>query len=231
MGEEMDVLLYFDKSGKGAPLLLLHGNGDDHGFFRGQVARLSERFTVYAVDTRGHGQSPMGTKPFTLSQFADDLKDFMEEQSIEKAHLLGASDGANIAMLFALRYPNRVASLVLNSGNLDPSGLDPAFLDEITKRYEAVRTADSEKMRREAGLLRLMLFEPQIAPDALSKIAAPTLVIAGDRDLIPAAHTRLVAAHIPNAKLVFLPGTHAVAEEDPQAFNDAVSSFYDGIGA
>lgn len=227
----MDISLYFEQCGRGEPLLLLHGNGDDHGFFCGQIKRLSDRFTVYAVDTRGHGQSPMGKKPFTLSQFADDLKDFMEEQRIEKAHLLGASDGANIAMLFTLRYPERVSSLVLNSGNLDPSGLEPSFVDEIAKRYETIREAETGEERHEAGLLRLMLFEPQIRPEELSAIRAPTLVIAGDHDLIPADHTRLIAEHIPNAKLVFLPGAHAVAEEDPKLFNDAVSVFYDGIGA
>lgn len=227
----MDIQLYFEQCGRGEPLLLLHGNGDDHGFFRGQLKRLSDRFTAYALDTRGHGKSPMGEKPFTLSQFADDLKDFMDGQGIQCAHLLGASDGANIAMLFALRYPERVSSLVLNSGNIDPSGLEPSFADEIAKRYETVREAETEEERHEAGLLRLMLFEPQIRPEELSAIRAPTLVIAGDRDLIPAAHTRLIAERIPNAKLVFLPGTHCVAEEEPEAFNDAVCAFYDGIEA
>ena len=226
----MDIRLYYEKSGQGEPLLLLHGNGDTHAFFRGQIPRLSERFTVYAVDTRGHGMSPMGDQPFTLSQFADDLKDFMDEQGIERAHLLGASDGANIAMLFALRYPDRVLSLVLNSGNLDPSGLEPSFFEEITERYEMIGSAETEPERREAGLLRLMLFEPRIRPGELSEISAPTLVIAGDDDLIPAAHTRLIAARIPCAKLVFLSGTHMIAQEDPDAFNDAVEAFYDGIG-
>ena len=83
----MEIQLYFERCGSGEPLILLHGNGDSHAFFAGQIPFLSQRFTVYALDTRGHGQSPVGTKPFTLSQFADDLCDFLDEQGIARAHL------------------------------------------------------------------------------------------------------------------------------------------------
>lgn len=218
----MDISLFFEQCGSGEPLILLHGNGDSHAFFAGQIPYLSRRFTVYALDTRGHGQSPKGKKPFTLSQFADDLNDFLDEQGIDRAHLLGASDGANIAMLFALRYPNRVRSLVLNSGNLDPDGLVPGFLQEIRSIYETVKTPRT----LETGLLELMLFEPHIDPKELNGINVPTLVIAGDDDLILPEHTRLIADSIPNAKLVFLRGTHSVAQEQPDDFNEALEDFY-----
>ena len=224
-----DIQLYCETCGSGEPLVLLHGNGEDRTYFRGQIPFLSKRFTVYAVDTRGHGNSPLGTKPFTLSQFADDLKDFLDARGMEKAHLLGFSDGANIAMLFALRYPDRLLSLVLNSGNLDPEGLVPELKEELRTAYEAVKDERTPDEAREAALLRLMLFEPQIKPEALSAISVPTLVIAGDRDLIPASHTRLIADSIPNASLVFLPGTHGVAEESPDAFNAVLDAFYDPI--
>lgn len=224
-----DIQLYYEMWGSGEPLILLHGNGEDHTYFHGQIPHLFRQFTVYAVDTRGHGSSPRGTKPFTLSQFADDLKAFLDARGIRKAHVLGFSDGANIAMLFALRYPKRLSSLVLNSGNLDPTGLVPELTEELRTRYEAVKNERTEEERGEAALLRLMLFEPQIRREELSAVSVPTLVIAGDDDLIPAAHTRLIAESIPGASLVFLRGTHGVAEESPDAFNAALDAFYDSI--
>ena len=83
----------------------------------------SRNYRVIVVDTRGHGQSPRGTAPFTIAQFADDLKDFMDELDISKAVILGFSDGANIAMKFVLKYPERVKALILNGGNLNPKGV------------------------------------------------------------------------------------------------------------
>ena len=71
-----------------------------------------------------------------------------------------------------------------------------------------------------------MLFEPHIRPEDLRTIRVPTLVITGDRDVIRAAHTRLIAQSISGAKTVILPGTHSVLEEDPDAFNAAVGAFY-----
>lgn len=224
--QDMDIQLYFEKTGCGEPLILLHGNGEDRTVFAGQIPHFAKRFTVYAVDTRGHGKSPRGTKPFTLSQFADDLRDFLDEQGIEKTHVLGFSDGANIAVLFALRYPKRLLSLVLNSGNLDPDGLMQETVDEIRTAYAKAKEKRTEEERKEAALLELMLFEPQIKPESLSKIDVPTLVIAGDHDVIREEHTRLIAESIPNAELVILSGTHGVAEESPEAFNDALDRFY-----
>jgi len=104
----MDVRLHCVERGSGEPLVLLHGNGEDGSYFAAQVERFQRDYRVIAVDTRGHGGSPRGTAPFTLEQFASDLAAFMDERGIESAHILGFSDGANIALLFALRWPDRV---------------------------------------------------------------------------------------------------------------------------
>lgn len=96
----MDIKLYYSEHGSGEPLILLHGNGEDSGYFKEQIRFFSKHFRVIAVDTRGHGRSPRGNAPFTLTQFAEDLRCFMLEMGIKKAHILGFSDGANIAMLF-----------------------------------------------------------------------------------------------------------------------------------
>ena len=119
----MDIKLNFTQKGEGEPLILLHGNGEESGYFKNQIEEFSRHFKVIAVDTRGHGSSPRGEGPFSLSRFAEDLKSFMDEQNIPKAHILGFSDGGNIAMLFALKYPERVDKLILNGANLFPSGV------------------------------------------------------------------------------------------------------------
>lgn len=114
----MDIKLYYSEHGSGEPLILLHGNGEDSRYFKEQIRFFSKHFRVIAVDTRGHGRSPRGKAPFTLTQFAEDLRCFMLEMGIKKAHILGFSDGANIAMLFALKYPQMTDRLILNSGNI-----------------------------------------------------------------------------------------------------------------
>ena len=119
----MDIRLCCVEAGEGFPLVLLHGNGEDHTYFKRQMGPFSQRFRVIAVDTRGHGESPRGTAPFTLEQFAEDLKEFLDGRSITRCHLLGFSDGGNIALLFALKYPEYVEKLILNGADLCPSGV------------------------------------------------------------------------------------------------------------
>ena len=101
----MDISHHFIEKGSGEPLILLHGNGESCDYFSGQIDVFARYFHVYALDTRGHGQTPRGTAPFTIRQFADDLLAFMDAQVIDRAHLLGFSDGGNIAMIFALKDP------------------------------------------------------------------------------------------------------------------------------
>ncbi len=120
---DMDIKHFFITKGQGTPLILLHGNGEDSSYFKGQIDVFAGKYRVYAIDTRGHGKTPRGNMPFTIRQFSEDLMGFMEEQQMEKAHILGFSDGANIAMIFAMKYPERVDRLILNGANLDPDGI------------------------------------------------------------------------------------------------------------
>ena len=218
----MNIQLHYTEHGSGEPLVLLHGNGEDSSYFEHQIAFFQDRYRVIAVDTRGHGKSPRGTAPLTLNQFADDLSAFMDELDIASAHILGFSDGANVAMLFALAHPTRVKSLVLNGGNLFPEGLTEQTRREIDEEYEQAVAADDESLLE---LLRLMIDEPQIDPAQLSELSMPTLVVAGTDDMIEETHTRLIAESIPNAQLAIIEGTHFVAFENSDAFNRVVSEF------
>ena len=119
----MDITLHYQEKGNKEPFILLHGNGEDGSYFKNQIDYFSDRYRVIALDTRGHGKSPRGTAPFTIEQFSCDLYDFMEGLEISHAVILGFSDGANIAMKFAMKYPNKVKALILNGVILNPKGL------------------------------------------------------------------------------------------------------------
>lgn len=222
----MDISLHYSKKGSGGPLLLLHGNGESGDYFVHQVDEFARQFTVYAVDTRGHGQSPRGTAPFTISQFADDLLGFMDEHGIGKADILGFSDGGNIALTFALRHPERVGRLVLNGANLDPGGVKPSVQLPIVLGYKLASLFKAPKARANAELLGLMVNEPHISPKELAALTMPVLVIVGSKDLIKADHSRLIADSLPNGRLATVEGDHFIANKQPEAFNRAVLEFW-----
>ena len=217
--------MYYQEQGAGAPLLLLHGNGEDGTYFVHQMDAFAQHYRVIAVDTRGHGRSPRGTAAFTIRQFAEDLLDFMDALHLEKAHILGFSDGGNIALTFALRHPERVDRLILNGANLNPAGVKASVQIPIVVGYHIASLFRNEKARQHAALLGLMVKEPNFSPADLAKLTVPTLVIAGTKDMIREKHTRLIADSIPNARLVLLPGDHFVANKNPEAFNRAVLDF------
>ena len=223
----MDIKHFFIEKGQGEPLILLHGNGENCGYFKGQIDVFAEHYHVFAIDTRGHGKTPRGEKAFTIRQFAEDLLGFMDEQGIEKASLLGFSDGGNIAMIFAMRYPDRVDRLILDGANLNTKGVKRSVQIPIEIGYRIARLCarKSAGAAQKAELLGLMVHEPNVAPSALSGIRARTLVIAGTNDLIKTEHTKQIAAGIPEAELVFLKGDHFIAAKSPEAFNRAVLAF------
>lgn len=226
----MDIQLHFTQTGVGEPLILLHGNGESGAYFEHQIRYFSRWYRVIALDTRGQGSSPRGEEPFTIRQFARDLYDFMELQGIEKAHLLGFSDGANVALCFALEHPERVDRLILNGANLDAGGVKRSVQRPIELGYRCASLFAklSAKARQNAELLGLMVNEPRLRPEELTGVRAKTLVICGTKDLIKAEHTRLIHAHIPDAELVWIEGDHFIAGKKPEPFNRAVQHFLRG---
>ena len=223
----IDIEHFFIEKGEGHPIILLHGNGANSDYFAGQMDAFSRRYRVYALDARGHGRTPRGDMPFTIRQFADDLLGFMDAHRIEKAHLLGFSDGANIAMVFAIRYPERVDRLILNGANLNTDGIKRRIQIPIEIGYRIAKffSSKSDSARRNAEMLGLMVNEPDVLPSELAGIRVKTLVIAGTRDMVREAHTQMIAESIPDAKLVFLKGDHFIANRHPEEFNRAVLDF------
>ena len=148
----MDIELYYREAGSGEPLIMLHGNGESGEYFINQIEHFQSRYRVITPDTRGHGRSPRGEAPFTIAQFANDLYDFMQGLGIARAVILGFSDGANIAMKFAMQHPEMVKALILNGGNLDPSGVKRTaqFPIEIGYRIACRFAAKSPSAKKNA---------------------------------------------------------------------------------
>lgn len=225
-----DIQLHYIERGSGQPIILLHGNGEDSSYFVHQIEYFAQKYRVIAIDTRGHGQSPRGDKPFTIKQFAEDLHDFMDEKSINKAIVLGFSDGGNIALTFSLKYPERVEKLILNGANLFPSGVKPRYQKPIEFGYRIAKlfAKKSEKAKQNAEMLGLMVNEPHIEPAELAVLTMPVLVVAGTKDMIKESHTKLIYNSLPDAQLAFVKGDHFVANKNAEIFNVVINRFLDG---
>lgn len=223
----MNIKHYYVEKGQGNPFILLHGNSEDCSYFDNQIEEFSKLYHVYAIDTRGHGRTPRGEKPFTIRQFTEDLLSFMDEHQIEKTHLLGFSDGGNIAMIFAIRHPERVNRLILNGANLNAGGVKRTTQIPIEIGYRIARifAEKSDSARLKTEMLGLMVNDPNIAPGELAGIQAKTLVIAGTNDMIRKEHTKLIANSIPEAELVFIKGNHFIANKHPDEFNRTILEF------
>lgn len=222
-----EPFLHYTRQGAGPPLLLLHGNGEDGSYFIHQMDAFSLHYTVYAIDTRGHGASPRGDAPFTMEQFAQDLLELMDGEAIQRANILGFSDGGNIALTFALAHPDRVDRLILNGANLDPRGVKFHIQFPIVLGYAlaSLFAKMSPKAKKNAEILGLMVKEPHIPAEALQNLYIPTLVIVGTRDMIRDSHTLLIARSLPRGRLEMIVGDHFIAAKNPDEFNEAVAAF------
>lgn len=223
----MDINLNYIEKGEGKPLVLLHGNGGSLDCFKHQIEYFSQFYRVIAIDTRGHGKSPMGTKPFTIVQFSEDLKDFLDEHGLKRIYLLGFSDGGNIALTFALKYPEYIEKLISNGANIFPNGLKASCLIPIKINYflTGLLSGINKKALKKHKLLGLMTNEPNITFDELKTIKIPTLVIVGTVDMIKHSHSVAIANALPNSKFIALKGGHGIVHDAPKQFNKAVHDF------
>ncbi|WP_100488415.1 alpha/beta fold hydrolase [Sporolactobacillus pectinivorans] len=190
-----DVTLFYEKSGNGPSLILLHGNGETHRIFNKTIRRLSESYTVYAIDSRGHGESET-VKDISYQLMTDDIACFIKKLQIDRPILVGFSDGGIVGLLLAGQYTGLLSKLIVCGANLNPSGIRSNYLFLFRLAYLITRD-------RKIGL---MLREPDISADDLKKVKLPVLVLAGSKDLIKADHTRYIAEHLPNSTLQLLDG-------------------------
>ena len=190
------VLLHYAVEGEGKPIVLIHGNGEDHHLFDTEIRQLvSTGYRVYAPDSRGHGANePLSEYHYT--DMAEDVFRFIEALGLDKPALYGHSDGGIIGLLLEINHPGTLGVLAISGTNLSPEGLIPSFIEE----YAAINQENPDP------LITLMLTEPHIDPEDLRTIAIPVLVTAGENDLVLRSETELIGTMIPNATTVILEG-------------------------
>ena len=213
-----DVKLYYEKAGQGHPILLLHGNSEDHTIFDVLAAQLAKDYTVYSIDSRGHGKSDK-VPVYHYEEMAQDVAAFIRELGLEKPWVCGFSDGAILGLLAELRNPGLLGKLVLCGCNLNPTAIKPRALAIM----KAVHRFTNDE------LYAMMLREPNIDPEELQALSLPVLVLAGSKDLVLPQHTRLIASSIPGARLLILPGeSHTSYVVHSDLLYAAMKTFLDG---
>lgn len=219
--------LYYELHGSGEPLVLLHGNGEDSSYFIHQIAYFSKTYQVIVMDTRGHGKSEFGHKYLNFELFAKDVYALLQHLHIQKANILGFSDGGNTAMAFALKYPQCVSSLILNGADYDPKGVKRSIQIPIIIGYKILSffTNWKEELKDKQQVMGLMVLHPHMTLAQLEKIQARTLVIVGTKDMIKESHSKEIANAIANARFEVMEGNHFIANKKPEMFNQIVADF------
>lgn len=189
--------IYFEKCGNGKPLILVHGNKEDHTIFNKLINALKNNFTVYAIDSRGHGKSDKAST-FHYSDMADDVLRLIDELQLGKPCFYGFSDGGIIGLLCAIKRNNVFDKMIISGANITPKGLKAHI--RIGMKLSYIFTRDSRT--------KMMLCEPNITADELKKITCPTLVLAGEFDIIAERETKAIANNIPNSALKILKDKH-----------------------
>ncbi len=234
--------VYYEVSGKGDPLLLMHGGLGSVRDFASQTAELSKHFRVFAFERPGHGRTADTSDPFSFDDMADLTVKFIETVKLGAVNPVGWSDGAIIGLLVAISRPDLVKRLVSVGGLFNADAQSPQALDWIRSLTpESFKKAGSHLVKRYEELSpdgpahfpivlektkRLWLNEPKISKEDLARITCPTLVMDGDRDSTPLEHTLDMFRSIKGAQLCIIPGTtHFLLSEKPETANKAILDF------
>jgi pimeloyl-ACP methyl ester carboxylesterase len=225
------VRLYYEVYGTGEPLLLVHGNGGSIADLGAQIGHFRKRYKVIAMDSRDHGKSGDSADRITYEKMTDDLAALLDHLHSGPVYVLGWSDGGIEALLLAIRHPGKVKKIAAMAANLKPGeeAIYPEVIAMMTSMMGSMPAAAREtpQGRRESKVMQMMFDEPHIDPRALAAISAPTLVLAGDHDVIRDEHTLEIYHHIPNSQLCVFPNaTHMVPYDDPALFNSTVERFF-----
>jgi pimeloyl-ACP methyl ester carboxylesterase len=230
------VRTWYDESGVGEPLVLLHpgGAGVDSRAFGPNLDAMTKRFRTFTPERRAHGRTPDVEGPITFEDMAQDAIRFVEQVIGGPTKLIGVSDGAIVGLLVALRRPDLVTRLVFVAGVfhhtgwwpqvIDPKNEPPDFLAssyaELSPDGEAHYPIVVEK------LSHMHQTEPSLTDEDLGAIGCRTLVMLGDDDEVRLEHGIALFRAIPNAELAVIPGSsHGLLVEKPELCNSMIVDF------
>jgi pimeloyl-ACP methyl ester carboxylesterase len=227
---------WYDEQGSGEPLVLLHpgGAGVDSRAFGPNLEVLSGRFRTFSPERRAHGRTPDVAGPITFEAMAADTVRFLEQVVGGPARVLGASDGATVGLLVALRRPDLVTRLVFVAGVfhhegwwpqvIDPDNQLPGFLAASYAEVSPDGAAHYQEVVEK--LSRMHQVEPALTIEDLADIPCRTLVMLGDDDEVILEHGIALYRTLPNAELAVIPGTsHGLLVEKPSLCNTMIVDF------
>ena len=231
---------YYEVTGEGEPLLLLHGGFCTVETFDGLTPLLAQEFRVYVPERRGHGRTPDVEGPITFEDMAKDTIAFMEALDIDSAHVVGWSDGAVVALHVALERPELVSKLVLIGTAANHDGVPPEALEMLKHatpgtllppvlRELYARVSPDGPEHFDVVFERLVSTwrtEPSFDLSELGRLAMPTLVMLGEHDIVTLEHATAMVRAIPDAQLAVVPGAdHAFPMQAPELVSGPVRAF------
>ena len=238
--EHDDARIWYASYGLGPPVILLHGGLGHSGNWGYQVpALIDSGHRTIVIDSRGHGRSTRDERPYSYELMASDVLAVMDHLQLEKAALVGWSDGACTALVLADSRPSRVAGVFFFACNMDPSGtkeieftppLQRCFNRHVKDYGQLSSTPDKFHEFSEAvGLMQRT--QPNYSAQDLGQISVPVAIVQSEFDeFIKPEHAEYLARSIPNAEYIFLPGvSHFAPLQRPDQFNHAVLNFLDRI--
>ena len=214
-------------------VVLLHGGLSQTSHWDyALVPEIEDDFHVFAYDRTGHGYTGDQVGSFHFEFQRDEAIAYLEDVVKEPAHLIGWSDGGNIALMVAIKRPDLVKSIVAIGANYHHSGVphDMPF-EEASAEDQAEYNLTSpdaphtlnEKIKKMLGIWKE---EPTLTTDDLAKIECPVLVLVGDDDVVAHSHTISMYESLPLGQLAVIPGaSHGVPKEKPGLFGAVVSHF------
>ena len=225
----------YEWASSGEPVLLLHGGlSDTDSYAEVMVSPLKNLFHLFAYDRAGHGRSADQPGSFYFDFQRDEAIAFINTVIKKPVHLVGYSDGANIALMVAIARPDLVKSVVSIAANFNPAGLvelpvfDPANISAEDRAEYAEMSPDAPETLdlKIAKVHEIWKVEPNIEISEIAKINCPVLVMAGDDDVVKHSHSVELYEALPLGQLSIVPGTsHGLVKEKPEVVTEIIRSF------